>query len=153
MKVYKVVAVLLNAGDQFPVIPLFDVVGNALKEAPEHIAATCEKVGATSGSTVIVPVVVALPHPPVKVTVYGNEPEAVGVPEIVTALAAHEPETPAGKPVTVAPVALVVAKVIVVIAVLIHVVLLIPDATVFNGVTVIVPVVVTVPHPPVKVTV
>ena len=76
------------------------------------------------------------PHPPVKVTVYGNEPETVGVPEIVTAFEAHEPETPAGKPVTVAPVAPVVAKVIEVIAVLIHVVLLLPAATVLSALTV-----------------
>jgi hypothetical protein len=71
---------------------------------------------------------------------------------------AQLPVTPAGNPVTVAPVALVVEKVMSVSGVLIHLVgFLMPDATVGaivpSAVTVIVPVVVTVPHPPVKVTV
>ena len=44
------------------------------------------------------------------------------VPLMLTSLAAHEPVTPAGKPVTIAPVAPVVAYVIFVIAVLIHLV-------------------------------
>ena len=61
------------------------------------------------GVTVIVPVVVIAPQPPVRVTVYVNGPEAVGVPLIVTTLASHAPVTPAGNPVTVAPVAPVVA--------------------------------------------
>jgi len=45
---------LLIAGDQVPVIPLFDVVGNAGKLAPEQIAATCVNVGIVFGFTVIV---------------------------------------------------------------------------------------------------
>ena len=57
---------------------------------------------------------------------------------MVTVLFAHEPVTPVGKPVNVAPVAPVVASVIVVMALLIHVVRLSPAAIVFNGVTVIV---------------
>jgi hypothetical protein len=61
------------------------------------------------GVTVIVPVVVITPQPPVRVTVYVNGPEAVGVPLIVTTLASQVPVTPAGKPVTVAPVAPIVA--------------------------------------------
>jgi hypothetical protein len=70
---------------------------------------------------------------------------------------AQLPVTPAGNPVTVAPVALVVEKVMSVSGVLIHLVgFLMPDTTVGtivpSAVTVIVPVVVTVPHPPVKVT-
>ena len=85
-------------------------------------------------------------------------PEAVGVPLIVTTLAAQLPVTPAGKPVTVAQVAPTVAYVIFVIAVLIHFVWeLVPAAEVrvivLFGVTVIVPVAVTVPQPPVRVTV
>jgi hypothetical protein len=40
VKVYVEVTVLLNAGDHVPVMPLFDVVGSALKDAPEQIAAT-----------------------------------------------------------------------------------------------------------------
>ena len=72
---------------------------------------------------------------------------------MVTVLFSHEPLTPVGKPVTVAPVAPVVANVIAVIGVLIHVVRLTPAAIVFNGVTVIVPVVVAGGQPPVVVTV
>jgi hypothetical protein len=65
------------------------------------------------------------------------------------------PVTPAGSPETVAPVAPVVEYVIVVIAVLMHRIwLFVPAAEVrvivFAGVTVIVPVALTVPHPPVK---
>ena len=60
-----------------------------------------------------------------------NTPEAVGVPLIVTTLADHTPVTPAGKPVTVAPVATAVEYVIGVIAVLIHTVCaLVPAADV-----------------------
>ena len=40
VNVYVVVAVLFNAGDQVPVIPLVDVAGNAVNVAPEHIGAT-----------------------------------------------------------------------------------------------------------------
>ena len=36
---------LLSAGAQVPEIPLFDVVGNAAKVAPEQIGATAVKVG------------------------------------------------------------------------------------------------------------
>ena len=57
MKVYVVVVVLSNAGDQVPVIPLFDVVGSADKLAPEQIGATGLNVGVL-GFTVIVTVVV-----------------------------------------------------------------------------------------------
>jgi hypothetical protein len=35
-----VVAVLFKAGDQVPVMPLFDVVGKALKVVPLQIACT-----------------------------------------------------------------------------------------------------------------
>ena len=42
------------AGDQVPVIPLFDVVGNAANVAPEQIAATCVNVGVVFGVTEIV---------------------------------------------------------------------------------------------------
>ena len=51
-------AVLFNAGAQVPVIPLFDVVGNAANTAPEQIAATGVNVGVTFAFTVIVSVVV-----------------------------------------------------------------------------------------------
>ena len=58
VKVYVVVSVLFNAGDQVPVIPLFDVIGNADRLAPEQIGATAVNVGVTGGLTVIVTVVV-----------------------------------------------------------------------------------------------
>ena len=53
-----VVAVLFSTGDQEPLIPFIDVVGNADKAAPEQIAATGLNVGVTSGLTVIVNVAV-----------------------------------------------------------------------------------------------
>ena len=62
-----------------------------------------------SAVTAIVPVVVIVPHPPVRVTVYVRAaPATVGVPLIVTTFAAHDPVTPVGRFVTVAPVAPVV---------------------------------------------
>jgi hypothetical protein len=54
VNVYVVVAVLLSAGVHVPVIPLFDVVGNAASVAPEHIGATAVNVGVACGLTVIV---------------------------------------------------------------------------------------------------
>jgi hypothetical protein len=64
-----VVAVLSNAGDHIPVIPLFEVVGNADKVAPEHIAVTCVNVGVMFGFTVIVIVAVVAHCPAVGVNV------------------------------------------------------------------------------------
>lgn len=58
-----VVAVLFNAGDQEPVMPLLEVVGNGDKVAPEQIGATAVKVGVTIGFTVMV-IVVVVPHCP-----------------------------------------------------------------------------------------
>jgi len=80
-------------------------------------------------------------------------PLTIGDPLIVTVLFAHEPLTPAGKPVNVAPVAPVVVSVILLITLLIHTVWLVPATIVFNGLTVIVPVVVAGGQPPVVVTV
>jgi hypothetical protein len=63
-------------------------------------------VAALSGITVIVPVGVSkAPQPPVSETVYVNEPETVGTPLMVTILEAQVPVSPAGRPLTVAPVA------------------------------------------------
>jgi hypothetical protein len=56
VKVYVVVVVLSNAGDQVPVIPSIDVVGNADRLAPEQIGATAVNVGVTVGLTVTVTV-------------------------------------------------------------------------------------------------
>ena len=80
-----------------------------------------------------------------------NVPDAVGVPLMVIVLAAHAAVTPAGNPVAVPiPVAPVVVCVIAVNAVLIHNVGVLDGAlTVFAGVTVMVPVALTLPHPPV----
>ena len=77
---------------------------------------------------------------------------------MVTTLAAQAPVTPVGKPLNVAPVAPVVLYVIFVIAVLIQgVCAFVPTADVKDmvllGDTIIVPVALTVPQPPVKVTV
>ena len=63
VNVYRVVVVLFSAGDQAPLIALFDDVGNAVIISPEQIAGTAVNVGFTAGSTVIVKVVV-LAHCP-----------------------------------------------------------------------------------------
>jgi len=49
---------LFSAGDHEPVKPLFDVVGNGLKVAPEQIAVTGVNVGVMFGLTVMVRVAV-----------------------------------------------------------------------------------------------
>jgi len=61
-----------------------------------------------TGLTVIVPVVVVTLHAPANVTVYGNTPDTVGVPLMVTQLGGPFTVTPSGMPLTVAPVAIVV---------------------------------------------
>ena len=63
VNVYVVVFVLSNAGDQVPVIPLLEVVGNAASVPPAHIGAIAVNVGVTIGFTTIVSVV-AIAHPP-----------------------------------------------------------------------------------------
>jgi len=85
-------------------------------------------------------------------------PEAVGVPEMMMVPPEKVPVTPAGKPENVAPVAPVVLYVISVIGVFTQTVwLFVPGAEVrvmvLLGRTVMVPVAVTFPQPPVKVTV
>ena len=77
---------------------------------------------------------------------------------MVTTFDAHAPLIPVGKPLKLAPVATVVVYVILVIAELTHVVwAFVPTAddnvNVLFAVTVILPVAVTVPQPPVNVTV
>ena len=72
---------------------------------------------------------------------------------MVATFPAQDPVTPVGKPLNVAPVAPVVAIVIVAIAAFKQTVWLVPAAIVFAALTVIVPVEVIVPQPPVKVTV
>jgi len=71
VNVYVVVAALLMAGDQVPVMLLLDVVGK-LNEAPLQIGATCVNVGTTPGAftvTVMVAVVTQLTDEGVKVYV------------------------------------------------------------------------------------
>ena len=65
------VVVLFNAGDQVPVMPLFEIVGNALNVLPEQIAVTGVNNGTTGVFTVIVIVVLPAhcPTPGVKVYV------------------------------------------------------------------------------------
>ena len=79
-----------------------------------------------------------------------NVPDTVGVPLIVMVFPAQVAFTPVGKPVAVPiPVAPVVVWVIFgVKAALIHKVVVIPEVTVFKGLTIIVPVALTVPQPP-----
>jgi len=48
---------LTVAGDQIPVIPFVEVVGNVGAAEPEQIGATAAKVGVTFGLTVTVKVV------------------------------------------------------------------------------------------------
>jgi hypothetical protein len=79
-------------------------------------------------------------------------PEAVGDPLMVITFDAHDAETPAGSPVDEPiPVAPVVVWVIFVSIVLMHIVG-VEEATltVLAGVTIILPVAKTSPHPPVK---
>jgi len=49
---------LFKAGAQLPVMPLVEVVGKAVRVAPEHIGATAVNVGVIFGFTTIVKVVV-----------------------------------------------------------------------------------------------
>ena len=62
-------AVLSKAGDQDPVKPLVEVVGRAVRVAPEQISATALNVGVMFGLTVIVSVVVVAHCPAVGVNV------------------------------------------------------------------------------------
>ena len=75
VNVYVVVAVLFNAGDQVPVIPLLEVVGNAANASPEQMGDTAVNVGSVLGSTVMVYVTAVPVHP-----------LSVGVTEIVAVI-------------------------------------------------------------------
>ena len=57
------VAVLFKAGNQVPVMPLFDVVGNGARVPPTQIGGTCVKIGVTCEFTVIV-IVAVVAHCP-----------------------------------------------------------------------------------------
>jgi len=58
-----VVVVLSKAGDQVPVMPLLDVVGSAVRVAPEQMGATAVNVGIVLVLTVIVNVAVVAHWP------------------------------------------------------------------------------------------
>ena len=61
MKVYTVdpaLAVLIVAGDQVPVMPFVDVVGNEAGVAPTQYGPACVKVGVTLALTITVIVAV-----------------------------------------------------------------------------------------------
>ena len=85
-----VVAVLFNAGLQTPVIPLRDIVGNAVSVAPEQIGATALNNGVIC-VVIIIPIVVeAVQPPPDGVNVY------VVIPTVAVLIVAglHVPLTP-----------------------------------------------------------
>ena len=81
-----------------------------------------------------------------------NVPDSIGVPLIVIVFDAQVAVTPVGKPVAVPiPVAPVVVWVIFgVKAILMQEFEEIPGVAVFDGVTIIVPVALTLPHPPIN---
>ena len=78
-------------------------------ESGQPLGSTDVIVNTGNEFTVIVPLAMIVPQPPVKVMVYGYVPATVAVPLIVTVLELKTPETPVGNPVKVAPVAPVVA--------------------------------------------
>ena len=61
VKVYVVVCWLFSTGDQVPVIPFKDVVGNGFNVFPGQIAVTGLKVGNTFGLTVRIPLRLLIP--------------------------------------------------------------------------------------------
>ena len=105
-----------------------------------------------SGFTVIVPVAFTVLHPPVNGIVYANNPEAVGIPLIIIVLANQVAVIPGGKFVAIPiPEAPVVVCVIVVSVLLIQIEGEVEvGITVLFGVTVMVPVALNVPQPPVN---
>ena len=76
VKVYVVVVVLFNAGAQVPVIPLFEVVGNADNAAPEQIGATAMNVGVIRDPVVVTVMVDVLVQPLASFTVMVYVPAA-----------------------------------------------------------------------------
>ena len=65
VKVYSVVAVLFNGGDQVPLMLLLDCIGKDESVSPSQTGATAVNVGIVSGFTVMDPFKVAFgEHPP-----------------------------------------------------------------------------------------
>ena len=63
VNVYNVVVVLFKAGDQLPVIPSFEIVGNGAKALPEQIGLTAVKVETIDGRIVTEVVATTAAHP------------------------------------------------------------------------------------------
>ena len=63
VNVYNVVVVLFKAGDQLPVIPSFEIVGNGAKALPEQIGLTAVKVETIDGRIVTDVVAITEAHP------------------------------------------------------------------------------------------
>jgi hypothetical protein len=137
-------------GVPIPVAPVVVCVITGLIAVLIHKVVVVPAVAVLFGVTTMVPVAFTVPQPPVNGIVYANVPATVGLPLKVIVLLAHATVTPAGNPVAVPiPVAPVVAWVLV-MAVLIQSVVVATVAAVLFGVTSIVPVAFTVPHPPVN---
>jgi len=65
VNVYVVVAVLHNAGDQVPMIPLFEVQGRVASVAPVQIGDTGEKTGTILFGLTVIVSIVSIAHCPV----------------------------------------------------------------------------------------
>ena len=64
---------LSNAGLQVPVIPLFEVVSNALKASPEQIAGIWVKLGVISVIILTLPVAISLEISEGKITLMSSK--------------------------------------------------------------------------------
>ena len=82
---------------EIPVAPVVAIV-ILVKAVLIHKVGVVLAAAAVFIETVIVPVALTVPQPPVKGMLYSNVPLALGVPEIVIVLEAQVAETPAGKP-------------------------------------------------------
>ena len=115
---------MFNSGDQVPVIPLSEVVGNEFKVAPAQIGATCVNDGSMFGFTVIVIVAVVAHDPSVGVNVYsvvaklfiaGDQVPVIAFVDVVGNAAMVSPEQTAATCVNVGVVLGVTVMVIVVV--------------------------------------
>ena len=140
---------------EIPVAPVIACV-IFVKAVPIHKVGVDEATPAVLAAvTVIVPVALPPPQPPVNGILYGKVPETVGVPLMVMVLEDQLALNPAGKllppktPSFEMPVAPVVVCVMLIKAVLMHKVGVVDAALAeFAVITVIVPVAFTLPQPP-----
>ena len=91
-----------------PVAPVVACVMDVNAVLIHNVGALEAALTVLTGVTVMVPIAVLVPQPPVKVTVYVAAPETLGVPVMVAVFDDQEPVTPAGNPLKDAPEALVV---------------------------------------------